>query len=301
VSVLRQMYPRYSLGYYCRLFGKSRQSWYEQQNKADDQDMAEALVIKLVKEIRAGLPRCGVAKLYFLLQDKLKEHQIKLGRDALYALLREHGYLIRQRRRKPYTTDSNHPWRKYPNLIRDLVIERPNQLWVSDITYLSIGTGFGYLSIVTDAYSRKIVGHHLHPSLHSEGPMEALVQAERQRKSRQSLIHHSDRGTQYCSQEYVKILNGFHIQISMTENGDPYENALAERINGILKMEFGLADRFPNLEQARQKVQQAVAQYNHARPHASVDYLTPEQAHGRTGHIPKRWKPKPKPEIQTAL
>lgn len=301
MNVLRQIYPQHSLSYYCRQFGKSRQGWYEQQNKGEDQDMAQALVIGLVKEIRAELPRCGTTKLHFMLEQRLKEHSIKLGRDALYDLLRQHGYLIRQRRRKPYTTDSTHPFRKYPNLIREMVIDRPNQLWVSDITYIPIGSAFGYLSIVTDAYSRKIVGYQLHPNLNREGPMEALLEAQRQRKAWQNLVHHSDRGSQYCCGDYVKMLEGFHIQISMTENGDPYENAIAERINGILKTEFGLADRFETLDQAREKVALAIHHYNHTRPHASVDYLTPEQAHQTTGTLAKRWKPKAKPEKQEQL
>lgn len=260
--------------------------------------MAEALVVGLVKEIRTELPRCGTSKLHFMLREKLQAHGIKLGRDALYNLLRQHGYLIRQRRRKPYTTDSSHPWRKYPNLIRGMTIDKPNQLWVSDITYIGIGSGFGYLSIVTDAYSRKIVGFHLHPSLHSTGPLEALLAAERQRKTRQNLIHHSDRGSQYCCGEYVKMLEGFAINISMTENGDPYENALAERINGILKTEFGLGSRFSTFDQAREAVAQAIHHYNHTRPHASVDYLTPDKAHQQTGTLTKRWKSKQKPQEQ---
>ena len=257
--------------------------------------MAAALVVGLVKEIRAELPRCGTAKLHFMLSEKLKEHRIKLGRDALYDLLRQHGYLIRQRRRRPHTTDSRHPFRKYPNLIRGMEIDCPNQLWVSDITYIAIGTGFGYLSIVTDAYSRKVVGYWLHENLNREGPIQALLQAQRQRKSRQNLTHHSDRGSQYCCADYVKMLEGFSIHISMTENGDPYENALAERINGILKTEFGLAERFQTFDQAQEKVALAIHHYNHTRPHASVDYLTPDEAHHTTGTLRKRWKPKPKP------
>ncbi len=260
--------------------------------------MADALVIGLVKEIRKDLPRCGTAKLHFMLSEKLSQHQIKLGRDALYHLLRNHGYLIRRRRRRPYTTDSTHPWHKYPNLIRDMVVDRPNQLWVSDITYISIGMAFGYLSIVTDAYSRKIVGYRLHPNLNREGPMEALLQAQRQRKSDQSLIHHSDRGSQYCCGDYVKMLEGFHIRISMTENGDPYENALAERINGILKTEFNLRQTFNSFDQATEQVHQAIHHYNNTRPHASVNYLTPQQAHQTDGKLPMRWKKKDKPVRQ---
>ena len=206
--------------------------------------MAAAIVLKLVKEIREDLPRAGVPKLHFLLQEKLAVHDIKMGRDALYQLLGEHGYLLRYRRRKPYTTNSNHPYKKYPNLIRDIkYLTHPGQLWVSDITYIRLLNSFCYLSIVTDAYSHKIIGYCLHPTLHSDGPVNALLLAAKS-KRQVTLIHHSDRGSQYCCAEYVRILNQYEIKISMTEKGDPYENAIAERVNGILKGEFFLAKTF---------------------------------------------------------
>ena len=252
--------------------------------------MQDAIVLKLVGEIRQQLPRAGVPKLHHMLGETLNEHGIKMGRDALYRLLGEHGYLLRYRRRKPYTTNSNHPYKKYPNLIRDIAyLTTAGQLWVSDITYLRLKEKFAYLSIITDAYSHKIIGHCLYPTLHSNGPINALLLAARS-KRQQSLIHHSDRGSQYCCSEYTQLLEHYHIRISMTEQGDPYENAIAERVNGILKGEFLLNKTFTSFTQAEQQVNNAVEKYNHLRPHASCDNLTPGKAHEYKGILRKRWK-----------
>lgn len=259
--------------------------------------MADAIVLKLVQEIRQDLPRAGVPKLHFMLKEKLEAHGIKMGRDALYQLLGEHGYLLRYRRRKPYTTDSNHPYKKYPNLIREIkYLTHPGQLWVSDITYIRLKEKFCYLSIVTDAYSHKIIGHCLHPTLHSDGPVNALLMAAKSKRGA-ALIHHSDRGSQYCCADYVKMLEHYGIQISMTEKGDPYENAIAERVNGILKTEFLLDKTFTSFSEAEQEVQVAVEKYNHIRPHDSCDKLTPVQAHDQNGFLRKRWKSKAENEL----
>lgn len=259
--------------------------------------MAGALVLSLVREIRRDLPRAGVPKLHFLLKDKLASHGIKMGRDALYELLGEHGYLIRYRRRKPYTTNSNHPYKKHPNLIREIkYLTHPGQLWVSDITYLRMKEKFAYLSIVTDAYSHKIIGYCLHPSLHSSGPINALLMAVKSRRSA-CLIHHSDRGSQYCCEDYVKMLEHYDIKISMTERGDPYENAIAERVNGILKGEFLLDQSFASFALAAAAVQNAIEKYNYIRPHDSCDKLTPVQAHDHHGILRKRWKTKAEHEL----
>lgn len=285
--------------YYCSLFGHSRQGWYEQINREEEQHMADTIVLKLVREIRQDLPRVGVPKLQFMLGDKLCAHGIKIGRDALYQLLGEHGYLIRYRRRKPYTTDSNHPYKKYPNLIRDIkYLTHPGQLWVSDITYIGLKEKFAYLSIVTDAYSHKIIGYCLYPTLHSNGPVNALLMAVKSKRG-ESLIHHSDRGSQYCCVEYVKMLGHYDIQISMTETGDPYENAIAERVNGILKGEFLLDKPFPSFTEAEQAVTHAIEKYNHIRPHDSCDKLTPVQAHDHNGFLRKRWKTKTENQLLT--
>jgi transposase InsO family protein len=286
--------------YYCSLFGRSRQGWYEQTKREEEQHMATAIVLKLVHEIRADLPRAGVPKLHFMLQEKLVAHGIKMGRDALYQVLGEHGYLLRYRRRKPYTTNSNHPYKKYPNLIREIkYLTHAGQLWVSDITYIRLREGFAYLSIVTDAYSHKIIGYCLHPTLHSDGPITALLQASKSKQGR-SLIHHSDRGSQYCCAEYVKVLEHYEIQISMTEKGDPYENAIAERINGILKGDFLLDRTFTSFTEASQMVDNAVEKYNHIRPHDSCDRLTPVQAHNQSGFLRKRWKTQSENELLTS-
>jgi putative transposase len=286
------MYGHYSVRYFCALFGKSRQAWYEQCSATEKLQLSNIIVLKLVEQIRVQLPRSGVPQLCQMLQEPLKAHGIKMGRDALYELLGTHGYLIRYRRRKPYTTDSNHPYKKYPNLIKDMLLTHPGQLWVSDITYLRHTQGFCYLSIVTDAYSRKIVGYKLHPTLHSQGAIDALIMAATTSKRQQQLIHHSDRGVQYCCNDYVQMLGHYNINISMTENGDPYENAIAERINGILKGEFLLAQTFGSYTEAVEAVDGAIDKYNHLRPHASCDYLTPAAAHEQSGILRKRWKNK---------
>ena len=285
------MYPHYGVGYICRLFGKTRQGWYEFCDRKQDRSLEAIIILKLVEEIRQSLPRVGVRKLLYMLQPRLEEHNIKYGRDKLYDLLGHHGLLLRYRRRRPYTTDSNHPYRKYPNLIREKILTHPGQLWVSDITYLRLTQGFCYLSIVTDAYSRKIIGYQVHPTLASEGAVRALIMAAETLKPREKPIHHSDRGIQYCCAEYVQMLEHFNIQISMTENGDPYENAIAERVNGILKGEFDLDNTFSSIEQAITSTDEAVNAYNYKRPHASCDYLTPAAAHEHNGILRKRWKP----------
>jgi len=287
------MYGQFSVRYFCSLFGKSRQAWYGLIHRQGGQQLSDALVLKLVGEVRSELPRVGTRKLLHLLTPQLHQHHITIGRDKLYGLLGRHGYLLRERRRKIHTTNSKHPYRKFPNLIRELVLSKPNRLWVSDITYIRVGQGFSYLSIITDAYSRKIVGYHLHPTLGSEGPIEALRTALRQAKGRHHLIHHSDRGIQYCCRDYVQLLEHHYVRISMTEKGDPYENAIAERVNGILKKEFDLYKTFGSFTQAHQTVEQAISKYNHLRPHASCDYLTPVMAHQQSGWLRKRWKAGP--------
>ena len=285
------MYGHYSVRYFCALFGKSRQAWYEQCNAEEKQHLSNTIVLKLVEEIRNILPRSGVPQLYQKLQQPLADHGIKIGRDALYELLGTHGYLLRYRRRKPYTTDSNHPYKKYPNLIKEMLLTHPGQLWVSDITYLRLSQGFCYLSIITDAYSRKIVGYKLHPTLHSQGAIDALIMAAKS-KRQNGIIHHSDRGVQYCCNDYVSMLEHYGINISMTENGDPYENAIAERVNGILKTEFLLNKTFAGFALADEAVNFAVDRYNHVRPHASCNYLTPGMAHEQSGVLRKRWRKK---------
>lgn len=245
--------------------------------------MEDAIVLKLVQEIRNELPNLGTRKLYHMLQPKLEEHRIKMGRDALYDLLAGHGLLIRRkRRRKPLTTDSRHPYYKYSNLVQFITLFRINQVWVSDITYIRVVNGFAYLSLITDAYSRKVLGYHLQNNLSSDGAIKALKMAlenSGREKNTAGLIHHSDRGAQYCCYEYTGILKENFIAISMTKNGDPYENALAERINGILKTEFNLDNICQSFDQASVAVSKAVKNYNELRPHMSLQLQTPNSVH----------------------
>jgi len=237
------------------------------------------------------MPRIGTRKLHYMLSDTLQRHGISIGRNKLFDLLSDYGLLVRRRKRKRVnTTDSNHPFRKYPNLVRELQVLRPNHLWVSDITYLSLTDSFCYLSLLTDAYSRKIVGYCLHPTLKKQGPMHALKMAVADKVYRLPLLHHSDRGLQYCCGAYISQLEQSGISISMTEKGDPYENAIAERVNGILKSEFELDRDFASLEEAKAAVDKAINIYNHQRPHASCNYLTPAQAHQQQGILPTKWK-----------
>jgi len=210
----------------------------------------------------------------------------------LYFLLGHYGLLIRQRKRKPYTTNSNHQYKKYPNLIKEMKLTQAGSLWVSDITYLRQVSGFSYLSLITDAYSHKIVGYKLHPTLQAEGAIDALIMASKDVKKTANLIHHGDRGIQYCCSEYVRMTDHFGIRLSMTQKGDPFENAIAERVNGILKYEHGLKETFPGYKQAQQAVDEAVKKYNEIRIHDSCGRLTPVMAHEQKGVLKKYWKPK---------
>ena len=237
--LLMQLYPLLKLGYTCSLFGKSRQGWYSCQQAIVSDGLQDTLVLKLVDEIRVDLPRCGTDKLHFMLRDSFASHGIKMGRDLLYTLLGEHGLLVRYRRRKPYTTDSNHRYKKYPNLIRDIVLTRAGQLWVSDITYIRLTVGFCYLSIITDAYSHKIVGYKLHPTLKRHGPIDALLMACKEAKKDKELIHHSDRGVQYCCDDYVEQIKKNNIKLSMTEKCADYYLEL-KKCHHYLKAEFPL-------------------------------------------------------------
>lgn len=214
-----------------------------------------------------------------------------MGRDKLHELLIKQGMLIRRRKGAPKTTNSRHWMKKYPNLIRELVVARSEQLWVADITYICVGYGFNYLSLITDAYSKKIVGYYLHTSLSAEGSLKALDMALKGRiRFGSELIHHSDRGTQYCSFEYVLQLRDSDIAISMTQDGEGYENGIAERMNGILKTEFNLNNIFKSHDEAKLAVAKSIESYNTRRPHMSIDFLTHHEAHEYEGELQKRWK-----------
>ena len=271
----------------CRLLGYSRQAYNKRQRVVERRAIRSELIIQEVLKIRERQKRIGTRKLYHMLTPFCRDHGIKIGRDQFNELLRDNGLLVRKRRtRKPRTTFAC-PWKRYLNLIRDFEPTQANQLWVSDITYVRVGWKFGYLSLVTDAYSRKIVGYHLSRDLATLGCLKALRMALRNNPDRDGLIHHSDRGTQYCSAAYVKQLGP--TRISMSEAGDPLENAIAERVNGILKDEL-LRKGFVNFSHARFCIDEAVSTYNHHRPHLSIEMLTPAEAHTRTGTLKRKWK-----------
>jgi putative transposase len=278
-----------SLGTLCRLLGVTRQAYYQQKRRIERDACQKYLLLEEVVKIREKQKNLGVRKLYFMTSEKRLEHGITMGRDGFFSLMREEGMLVRKRRsRKPRTTFSAFWMRRYPNLAKDFIPSAPNQLWVSDITYVRLRKAFAYLSLVTDAYSRKIVGYHLCRDLSAKGCVKALGMALANNPNRTGLIHHSDRGLQYYSQAYMKML-GPDIRISMTEKSDPLENAIAERVNGILKGEL-LARRFENLTEARSEVARAISTYNHLRPHLSIDMLTPAIAHQQQGTLKRHWK-----------
>jgi len=272
------------------LLGYSRQAYYQQKKQSEKESLQHDLLINEVLKIRKIQKRLGGRKLFHKLERFIQEHHISIGRDAFFDLLSERKLLVRKRkRRKPITTFSDHWMRKYPNLIEGFYPTAPNQLWVSDITYIVLVNCFAYLSLITDAYSRKIVGFYLSMDLSAEACIKALNMALNNNPVLGKLIHHSDRGSQYCCSDYVQILNDIYIKISMTQNGDPKENAIAERVNGILKDEL-LDKVYLDYKQAVKGVAVAISTYNHQRPHGSIDYLTPYEAHFRSGELKRRWK-----------
>lgn len=273
------------------MFGKSHQAYYTALHRRDSKVVNDELVIHHVLERRKIQPKEGVRKLYYNLKPVLDAEGIKIGRDKLFDLLRKNNLLVKKKKRGKRTTYSDHPFYKYPNLIKDMHIERSETVWVSDITYLPFKNTFAYLSLITDLYSHKVVGYNLHDDLRTEGPLKALTEALQRRSYKErKLIHHSDKGIQYCSHLYTNKLKEWGVGISMAEAGNPYENAVAERVNGILKDEFSLDyAKWNNIEDMRKAVDDAVWIYNHIRSHASCDYRTPEETHHLTGFINKRW------------
>jgi transposase InsO family protein len=276
----------------CGLFGKSRQAWYDEQKREDNASLQAWLLLDEVRRLRLDLPSVGVDVLHYQLTDFRQQHGIKIGRDKLSNLLRESGLLIKKRSRKVKTTFSHHHHFKYPNLTIGKKVTAPNRLWVSDITYILVGRGFGYLSLITDAYSRKIVGWALDASLQAAGPIAALKMALKANKGRldAALIHHSDRGVQYCCRDYISMLTQGKIAISMTQSGDPYENALAERVNRTIKEDMLQNRGFITFELAREAIRRAIENYNTLRPHGSCNYHTPEEAHQMEGELAKKWR-----------
>lgn len=288
---LREREPNVSVQTLCSLFGKTRHAYYDHLWRLEHNILLQDVVLREVDQIRIDLPKLGTRKLHFMLKGPLLKHGISIGRDYLFDLLCSRGLLIKRRRRRSITTDSNHWMHKYDNLIQKVEVIRAEQVWVSDITYLTLNNSFVYLSLITDAYSHQIMGYRVQNDLSAAGCIGALGMALLKRTTPHlSLVHHSDRGSQYCSKSYVELLKDDQIAISMTQSGSPYDNAIAERINGILKSEFDIARNTGSMAQLRLKITHAINAYNKLRPHDSCQSLTPEQAHIRTGILGKNWK-----------
>jgi len=264
------------MGKLCAIFGISRQGYYKGQKRKQRLRYQEELIIKLAQEQRRKMPMIGGKKLYRILKPEFQRIEIRLGRDKFFEILRKNNLLVKRRRRYVRTTNSNHRFRVYENLIKEIEVTKADEVYVSDITYIRSEEGFSYLALITDLYSRKIVGYDVSDSLGIDGSLRALKMSM-EGKVLKGLIHHSDRGLQYCSNIYTELLTNNGIKISMSEKGNPYENAVAERVNGILKEEFGLSGSFRTKEIAYKAVHEAIKTYNELRPHMSIDYMTPNQ------------------------
>jgi len=264
----------------------TRQHYYKQKQDLQKQTDKTEQVKALVLAERKLLPRVGGRKIHHLITPALHHHQLKFGRDKLFTLLKENNLLIKPRRRYVQTTNSKHWMRKYPNTAKELNITAPEQLWVSDITVVKTEEGHCYLTMVTDAYSRKIMGYSIDDNMEALTVAKALKIAISNRSFDHDLMHHSDRGSQYCSEEYTTVAKQARIKISMTEQSDPYENALAERMNRTIKEEFCLDSTLKTKQLASQTVKQAIDLYNNYRPHQSLSLKTPNQQHQKT-QLPK--------------
>lgn len=279
---MKVTFSHISMAKLCGWFGITRQAYYQHNHRERIECIEANLIIKEVISIREKHPRMGTRKLHKLLGTFMVDHSIKMGRDALFDLLSAHQLLIKKHRRRIATTNSLHWYRKYPNLIKDFIPSAPNQLWVSDITYWKINTSQHlYISFITDAYSHRIMGHHVATTLETVESIKALQMAlfGLGPKSHLNLIHHSDRGIQYCSCDYVQRLQDHKILISMTQNGDPLENPIAERVNGIIKEEYLAEYKVNNIKDAKDILDRVVRLYNQERPHLSIGNFTPDSIH----------------------
>lgn len=262
----------------CQYLGLSRSGYYASCKDRSRAEMSESIAVDLVQEVRRKLPRIGGKKLYFMLQKDLQEAG-KIGRDKFFDVLKKHGLLVKRKKSYTKTTHSFHRFYTYKNLLKEKEITHPDECYVADITYIRTDGGFVYLFLLTDYYSRKIVGWSLSKSLSIEGGLESLRMALKQNRHREEIIHHSDRGIQYCSKDYVSFLEKNGIKSSMTEENHCYENSKAERVNGILKDEFLLDSTFKNFAEAYKATAEAVRLYNEIRPHWALKLKTPNMVH----------------------
>lgn len=258
----------------CLKLQLSRAAFYKQCKAAKADEEHKISLLTMVTSIKIMMPMMGGRKLYHELKAPSKQGFIKMGRDKFFSFLAENDMLVKRKRRYAKTTNSNHGFRIYPNLLREQEVTAVDQAWVSDITYVRHKTGFSYLALITDVFSRKVIGYDISDSLGAEGSLRALKMALKKRKG-VNTTHHSDRGIQYCCKEYQQLLRNNQIKISHAAKGDCYENAIAERVNGILKTEFGLAYKFKDPSQVLQAVNESIYIYNHHRPHWSINLLKP--------------------------
>lgn len=263
------------------MFGISRQSIYQSISRQVKRHKELEPVLSMVDTIRRDQPRIGTRKLYYLLSEDFKSNGIKLGRDGLFDYLREKRQLVLPKKNYTKTTNSKHWLRKHPNLFKDIDLTRPEQAFVSDITYIKSRERTHYLSLITDAFSRKIMGYKLSDDMSAESVVLALEMAIKKRKTKLPAIHHSDRGLQYCSNIYQEKLNKSNITPSMTDGYDCYQNALAERINGILKQEF-LVNKCNNGKELETLIKESIDTYNQKRPHLNLEMKTPNFVHEKT-------------------
>jgi putative transposase len=283
-----------STEYLCELLGYSKQAYYKRIKTAENASYEEAQIVDMIHEKKKLWKKGSGRNLHASLKEEFAAHKIKIGRDKFFELLRRNNLLNERKRYKTRTTFSYHHFHKYPNLIKDLEVTRPNQVIVSDITYIWLREpeNFSYLYLVTDMYSRKILGYCLSEDLKTLSAITALKMAIGNMIITEGCIHHSDRGIQYCSHGYVKILSKNKINISMTENGDPLENPIAERINRTIKEEFTEQRylSFENISEGRLKIADWIKFYNEERPHRSIEMLTPSKAYHRVGKLKRKWK-----------
>lgn len=263
------------------MFGISRQAIYQSERRITQRQKELSQIKPLVGQVRMKMPRIGTRKLYAILKNDFDSAGIKVGRDTLFTYLRSENLLIKPRKSYIKTTDSKHWLHKHPNLLQDFVPERVEQVFVSDITYVKSKERTHYLSLITDAFSRKIMGYHLSNDLGTENMVQALKMALKNRKTRLPLIHHSDRGLQYCASAYQQVLTANSIKPSMTDGYDCYQNALAERVNGILKQEF-LLEKCNNRNELEILVRESIDTYNQLRPHLNLNMKTPNFVHEKT-------------------
>ena len=271
------------------MLGYSPQAYHKKQKRNVIQLSNEHLILQQIDTIRKQQPRCGGRKLLIMLQSFLAQHNITMGRDNFFDLLKRNKLLVRKTKRCVFTTNSKHHFHRYPNLAKDFRPLKAHELWVADITYIPLKERFAYLFLITDAYSRKIVGFHVSDDMKVSSAVLALKKALAQKPPETIVMHHSDRGIQYCSAEYVALLQQHHTMISMTQNGDPYENAIAERLNGILKGEL-INRHYDTVDNASNHIARCITIYNYKRRHSSLNWQIPDDVHKQKGPQIRRWK-----------